>query len=146
MHPRHAVQAIDALAQADQRRQKPRRRAGVADEQLQRLLLGSARRNQAALAINRDGAVADSCGSGSTLTMKPSSCRHSTITCVSSLQSAPSRVVSPSASAARINARLVMLFEPGTVISARTGLSSGTISMRSGKGIGQISAVTWVHE
>jgi hypothetical protein len=28
-----------------------------------------------------------------------------------------------------------MLFEPGTVISARTGLSSGTISMSSGKAI-----------
>ena len=42
--------------------------------------------------------------------------------CVSSLQSAPLSVTSPSASAARISARLVMLFEPGTVISARTGL------------------------
>ena len=42
------------------------------------------------------------------------------------------KVVQPSASAARINARLVMLFEPGTVISARTGLSSGTISISSG--------------
>ncbi|MGO9477907.1 MAG: hypothetical protein ACLP7I_08185 [Limisphaerales bacterium] len=55
--------------------------------------------------------------------------------CVSSLHSAPVKTVSPSASAARMSARLVMLFDPGTVISARTGLSSGTISMRSGKAI-----------
>jgi len=36
----------------------------------------------------------------------------------------------------QIKARLVMLLEPGTVISVRTGLCSGTISMRSGMGIG----------
>ena len=95
------------------------------------------------------------------------------MTCVSSLQSAFSRVISPSAKAARMSARLVMLFldanrpplrlktlysalaliqpatalpiacpesswikcEPGTVISARRGLSRGTISMRSGNAI-----------
>ena len=34
----------------------------------------------------------------------------------------------------RINARFVILLEPGTVISALTGRSSGTISMRSGSG------------
>src|SRR5437867_4276063 len=44
-------------------------------------------------------------------------------------------VHSPSANAARINARFVMLVEPGTVISARTGLSSGTISIKSGNDI-----------
>ncbi len=38
-----------------------------------------------------------------------------------------------------MSARFVMLFEPGTVISARTGLASGTISMRSGKGIGEFN-------
>src|SRR5688572_3156240 len=64
--------------------------------------------------------------------MKPRSCRHSTMTRVSSLQRAPRNVVSPGANAARISARLVMLFEPGTVISACTARSSGTISMRSG--------------
>src|ERR1019366_9083551 len=41
-------------------------------------------------------------------------------------------------SAARINARFVMLFDPGTVTSARTGLSRGAISMRSGKDMGQL--------
>ncbi|MFZ1072315.1 MAG: hypothetical protein WAO21_02660 [Verrucomicrobiia bacterium] len=54
---------------------------------------------------------------------------------MSSLQSAPVSVTSPSASAARMSARFVMLFEPGTVISARTGLSSGTISIKSGRAI-----------
>jgi hypothetical protein len=34
-----------------------------------------------------------------------------------------------------------MLFDPGTVISARTGLSSGTISMRSGKGMKIVTAL-----
>ena len=68
--------------------------------------------------------------------MKPSSWRQSTITCVSSLQSAPCSVVSPPASAARTSARFVMLLEPGTVMSARTGCVSGTISMRSGRGMG----------
>ena len=77
----------------------------------------------------------DSFASGATFTMKPSSCRHSTITCVSSLHNAPRSVTSPSAKAARINARFVMLLEPGTVISARTGPASGMISMRSGRGI-----------
>src|SRR5688572_8837787 len=65
--------------------------------------------------------------------MKPRSCRHSTMTRVSSLQRAPRNVVSPGPNAARIRARLVMLFEPGTVISAWTARSSGTISIRSGK-------------
>jgi hypothetical protein len=40
-----------------------------------------------------------------------------------------------SASAARIRARLVMLLEPGTVMSADTGQSNGTISMTSGSGM-----------
>src|SRR5437762_13541057 len=65
--------------------------------------------------------------------MKPRSCRQSTITCVSSLQSAPRSVVSPSAKAARTKARFVMLLEPGTVTSAREGGDHGTISMTSGR-------------
>src|SRR3954469_4334004 len=77
----------------------------------------------------------NSFGSGRTSTMKPSSWRHSTMIWVSSLQRAPSSVTSPSASAARMSARFVMLLEPGTVISARTGLSSGTISISSGNDI-----------
>ena len=58
VHPRHAVQPIDALAQADHRRQKPGRGAGVAHKEFQRLLFRAARRDQAALAIDRDGAIA----------------------------------------------------------------------------------------
>ena len=38
VHPGDAAQAVNALAQADQRRQKARRRARVADEDFQRLL------------------------------------------------------------------------------------------------------------
>src|SRR3954470_22245674 len=77
-------------------------------------------------------------GAGATLTIKPRSCRHSTITWVSSLQSAPEITDSPSANAASTSARFVMLFEPGTAMDARTGSVSGTISMHSG--IGMIAA------
>ena len=68
--------------------------------------------------------------------MKPKSCRHSTITCVSSHQSAPGKVVSPSLSAASTKARFVILLDPGTAISACTGSERGTISMRSGRAMG----------
>src|SRR5438552_2313626 len=67
--------------------------------------------------------------------MKPRSCRQSTITCVSSLHNAPEMTLSPSANAARTRTRLVMLLEPGTVISAFTGPVSGTISIQAGSGI-----------
>ena len=81
-----------------------------------------------------------SSGSGSTLTSNPvpASLDHDLRVL------APQRAfqcLSPSASAARISARFVMLFEPGTVISARTGLSSGTISMRSGSDITQMDRI-----
>src|SRR5205814_9768517 len=75
-------------------------------------------------------------GSDATVTLNPRPRSPSTITCVSSLQSAPRSVVSPSPNAARTRARLVMLLEPGTVISASTGFVSGTISIRSGKDTG----------
>ena len=42
------------------------------------------------------------------------------------------------ANTAKISARLVMLFEPGTVISARTALSSATISISSGMGTWEV--------
>ena len=54
------------------------------------------------------------------------------MTWVSSLQSAPRNVTSPSASAARIRARLVMLLDPGTVIPAETFPIKGIISIKSG--------------
>ena len=134
VHPRHAVQPINAIAQTNERRQKPRRRARIADEQFQRLLLPCRRSESCRLRrMTVMVRLQNSSGSGSTFTTNPSFCRHSTMICVSSLQSAPLSVTSPSASAARISARFVMLLEPGTVISARTGLSSGTISMRSGR-------------
>src|SRR5436309_15087513 len=79
-------------------------------------------------------------GSGATLTMKPRSWRQSTITCVSSLHKAPEMTLSPSASAARTRTRLVMLLEPGTVISAFTGPATGTNSIQAGRGISEKEA------
>ena len=74
-------------------------------------------------------------GNSKTLTEKPILCRASTIICVSSLQRAPVRVVSPLANAARIRARLVILLDPGTVICEATGVVCGIISISSGNGI-----------
>ena len=47
------------------------------------------------------------------------------MTRVSSLSSAPVKVLDPSASAATISARLVTLFDPGTRTRARGGESRG---------------------
>jgi hypothetical protein len=44
-------------------------------------------------------------------------------------------MVSPCPKAARIRARLVMLFEPGTVTTAEGTREGGMISMRSGRGM-----------
>jgi hypothetical protein len=57
----------------------------------------------------------------------PSLFSESTITCVSSAHNAPRSVHLPLAKAARINARLVMLFEPGTVIVQFGGFVSGSM-------------------
>jgi hypothetical protein len=46
----------------------------------------------------------------------PSTRQASTMTRVSSLSSTPDRIDLPFAMAAQINARLVMLYEPGTVM------------------------------
>ena len=90
-------------------------------------------RNFPAESFDRDRAIAKFFRIRLDANLKAQLLQHSTMICVSSLHSAPLSVTSPSASAARISARFVMLFEPGTVISARTGLSSGIISMRSGE-------------
>src|SRR4051794_10240339 len=66
-----------------------------------------------------------------------------TMTSVSSLWRAPSRMVGSSVDAvkaARTRARLVMLFDPGTVMSARGGRVSGTISSWGGYCIGRFRA------
>jgi len=47
---------------------------------------------------------------------------------VSRLKSAPVNSVTPSASAARIRARLVMLFEPGTWATPRAGVWKGRMT------------------
>ena len=57
------------------------------------------------------------------------------MTWVSSLHRAPLKIVSPVPRAASIRARLVMLFDPGTVIVADTRCGRGTISMSGGKDI-----------
>src|SRR5262245_2387021 len=64
---------------------------------------------------------------------KPSPPSAATMRSVSSLRSAFSITVGPSARAARISARLVMLFEPGTRTSARSGPPSGSISTMSAR-------------
>jgi len=58
------------------------------------------------------------------------------MTCVSSLHKAPVNVTVPDDKAAKIRARLVMLLDPGTVMDTKAGVGGGTISMRSGSGIG----------
>ncbi len=58
VHPRHAVQPIHAFAETNHRREKPRRRARVADEEFHRLFDRSAARHFPALPIDRDRSVA----------------------------------------------------------------------------------------
>ena len=78
--------------------------------------------------------------SGSKSMIKPN-CRNAAVMiCVSSLHSAPRKVIGPFASAARIRARLVMLLEPGTVMTAETGASNGVISMTSGSAMSSPAA------
>ena len=76
-----------------------------------------------------------SVGSAATVVSKPSNRSASTMICVSSLHNAPVSRTSPTANAARMSTRLVMLLEPGTVTFAITGPGIGTISMRSGRAI-----------
>ena len=64
---------------------------------------------------------------GSVSTANPRATRASAIYLVSSLKSMPSNVDSPEARPAINNARLVMLFEPGTRTSASIGRDTGTI-------------------
>ncbi len=59
VHPLDPFQPVNASSKTNHRRQKPRCRAGVADEQLQRLLQRAAVGNLAAESLNRDGAVAN---------------------------------------------------------------------------------------
>jgi hypothetical protein len=66
-------------------------------------------------------------------TLKPSCRSAATMMRVSRLKRAPCRVVVPFASAARISARFVMLFEPGNVTLPRTGRVNGTMGSLSGK-------------
>ena len=61
----------------------------------------------------------------SCVTLTPSRRRLSAITCVSWLSRTPVSVVFPFARAARMNARFVMLFEPGGRIDPRTGPATG---------------------
>src|SRR4051812_6247584 len=62
----------------------------------------------------------------------PSRPSESTITCVSSLSSAPRKIDSLSASAAQINARFVMLFEPGGRMLPRASPAMGLIGKSGG--------------
>src|SRR5262245_35962340 len=73
-----------------------------------------------------------SCGSNDQEISMPSERRHFTMISVSSLQSAAFRVVLAADKAASSNARLVMLLEPGTAISACTGPERGKISNKTG--------------
>src|ERR1039458_3376057 len=70
----------------------------------------------------------------------PSLFSESTITCVSSAHSAPRSVHLPLVSAARISARLVILFEPGTVMVQFGGFASGLISSMSGRGFTSLAS------
>ena len=70
MHPFHAVNTVYPVAKADQGRQKPRRRAGVANENPQRGLQCSAAGNFASPAPDNDRAVAKLLGIFSNLYFK----------------------------------------------------------------------------
>ena len=72
----------------------------------------------------------------------PSDRRPSIIAAVSSANSTPSSVVSPSAIAAATSARLVRLFDPGSAIVASGGVVSGSIGNGSGRVRGSMGAIT----
>src|SRR5262245_10896182 len=59
----------------------------------------------------------------------PNRPRHSVITRVSSLSSAPSSLLVPLANAAQTKARFVMLFDPGGRMRPQTGALAGAIVM-----------------
>ena len=73
-------------------------------------------------------------------TSKPSARRAAMRIRVSRLKRAPEKTVTPSARAARMSARLVMLFEPGTWATPRAGVVKGRMTraglMRAGPGPG----------
>ena len=63
-------------------------------------------------------------------TAKPSARSAPTMSCVSRLNSAWSRVTVRSDSAARTSARFVMLFDPGSVTAPHAGRVKGTMGQR----------------
>src|SRR5438105_4097371 len=135
MHARHAAQPIHPLAQANQCRQKARCSARISYEKLQRVFVGPGLRNFAPQASDPYPAIAELLRVRLDFSIKAQLLQRLDHHLGVLAQSPPSSLGSPSPSAAKISARLVMLLEPGTEISARTGLSSGMISIKSGRDI-----------
>ena len=136
MHPRNTGKPVNALPQTGKGGEKPRGSSGIANEQVERSLDRTAGRDLPVPPDHRMVRLLGSAGSGATSQVEPELPERIPPSLgYPRSRARPSGRWCPSAKAARISARLVMLLEPGTVISAETGRTAGTISIRGGNAI-----------